>query len=297
MGYFGGVFALAGVTGPVLGGFFADHLSWRWIFWINLPIGLAAMVVVTANLRLPLPTAQRRVDYLGGALLVASVSCVMLLSVWGGDRYAWGSPEIAGIASAAVGLGILFVWRQRRAPEPMLPLRLLENRVVAVAAAIGFAISAAMFVATIFLPLFLQAVLGVSATNSGLAIAPTMAGVAISSIIAGRRMTATGKYKRYLVLGATITVVVIAALTQLDEETPAVARLGADIGPAIADNPRQIQALSEPLRSDVITVMASSISTVFAAALPLIVLAFVFALVMRELPLRETTRTAEPKPG
>ncbi len=361
MGYFSGVFALAGVTGPVLGGFFADHLSWRWIFWINLPIGLVAMVIVTANLRLPLPTADRRINYLGGALLVASVSCVMLVSVWGGDRYAWGSAQIGGIASAAIVLAILFVLRERRAPEPMLPLRLLQNRVVAVAAAIGFVISAAMFVATIFLPLFLQAVVGVSATNSGLAIAPTMAGVTISSVVAGRRMTATGRYKRYLVLGAAITVFVVAALTQLDRDTPAAAvgvamfgiglglglvfpilnlasqnsvaysdigtatstvrfaqslggtfavagagalltarlasgltGLGTDLAPAIADTPRQIQSLAEPLRSEVITVMADAISAIFVASLPLVTAAFVFALLMRELPLRETTHTPAP---
>lgn len=361
MGYFTSVFAFAGVSGPVLGGLFSDHLSWRWIFWINLPIGLAAMLIVTANLRLPLPTVERRIDYLGGALLVASVSCVMLVSVWGGSRYGWSSRQILGLGSAAVVLSAWFLAQERRTPEPMLPLRLLHNPIVAVAAGIGFVISAAMFVATIFMPLFLQAVAGVSATNSGLAIAPTMAGVTISSVTAGRRMTTTGRYKPYLVWGAALCVLAIAALTQLDQRTSTVAiglamfviglglgmvfpilnlaaqnavaysdigtatstvrfaqslggtfavtgagallsarlssglaALSADIDPArIADSPRQIRALAEPLRSDVIAVLADSVSFVFQAALPLILVAFGLSLVMRDLPLRETTRTPE----
>ncbi|MGI8794683.1 MAG: MDR family MFS transporter [Acidimicrobiales bacterium] len=220
MGYFSAVFALAGVAGPVLGGFFVDQLSWRWIFWINLPLGVIAMAVVTRNLRLPMPKVARKVDYLGGALLVTSVTALMFVSVWGGNRFPWRSAPIAGLATAGVVLGIVFVLQERRAPEPMLPLRLFGNPVVRIAVAIGFLISAAMFVSTVFLPLFLQTVVGLSATRSGLYLAPTMLGVTISSVFCGRRMTATGRYKPYLVFGSVVAALMIMALSRIGPSTP-----------------------------------------------------------------------------
>lgn len=220
MGYFSAVFALAGVAGPVLGGFFVDHLSWQWIFWVNLPLGAIAMAVVTRNLHLPLPKIARSIDYLGGLLLVTSVSALMFVSVWGGERYEWKSPQIIGLGVSAVVLAGLFLLQERRATEPMLPLRLFRNQVVRVAVGVGFMISAALFISTIFLPLFLQSVVGVSATSSGLLIAPTMVGLTMSSIFAGRRMSATGRYKPYLLAGCVVVAVMISSLTQITRTTP-----------------------------------------------------------------------------
>lgn len=220
MGYFSATFALAGVAGPLLGGLFVDHLSWRWIFWVNLPVGAAAFAVVSAVLRLPAPELDRRVDVTGAVLLVAAVTAVMGVSVWGGDTYPWGSPVIIGLGVTAVAGSVAFVLWERRAPEPLLPMRLLANRVVRAAVGIGFMISAAMFVSTVFLPLFLQAVTGVSATSSGLLIAPTMVGVTLSSIVVGRRMTATGRYRRYLIAGCAMAVATVGVLTTLSPATP-----------------------------------------------------------------------------
>jgi EmrB/QacA subfamily drug resistance transporter len=220
MGYFSGVFAFAGVAGPVIGGFFVDHSSWRGAFWINLPLGVIALAVVSANLKLPKRTTNRRIDYLGALLLVSAVSCLMLLSVWGGKQYQWVSPQILGLSVATVALSGLFVARERTAPEPLLPLRLFSNKIVRLSVLIGFLISCCMFTSTIFLPLFLQAVAGVSATNSGLLIAPTMAGVTISSLVAGRRMTATGRYKRYLMVGIVLAAATVGGLSLLRATTP-----------------------------------------------------------------------------
>lgn len=204
MGYFSGTFALAGVAGPVIGGFLVDAINWRWIFFVNLPVGLIAFLVVSRNLRLDLPVRDHRIDYLGATLLIASVSALLVVTSWAGPERGWSSPTSLWLAGAGLLGGVVFVMWERRAPEPMLPLHLFSNRIFTVCAITSFLISASMFLATFFLPLFLQAVKGVSATSSGLLLAPVMAGVTISSIVAGRATTRTGRYKRWLVLGSGI---------------------------------------------------------------------------------------------
>jgi len=200
MGYFSAVFALAGVAGPLLGGFAVDHLSWRWIFYVNVPIGLAALVITSSVLHLPIQRRPHQIDYLGAALLVAAVSCVLLVSVWGGNEYAWGSAPIVGLAAAGLVLLVAFLAQERRAAEPILPLRLFRVRTVAVGFTVTALTGGAMFGAVVFLPLFLQVVSGVSATNSGLLLSPLMLSLTVVSIVSGRLISRTGRY-RWLAIG------------------------------------------------------------------------------------------------
>jgi EmrB/QacA subfamily drug resistance transporter len=218
-GYIGSVFALSSIAGPLLGGFFVDHLGWRWVFYINLPIGLVALVVTGIVLDIPSYRKEHRLDYRGAAALVAGVSCALLVTVWGGSEYAWSSPTILGLSAAALVLLGLFVLQERRAAEPILPLRMFRNRVFTLTSGIGFIVGLGMFGAIVFLPLFLQVVTGVSATNSGLLLVPMMIGVLTGSIGSGRRITTTGRYKRYPVAGTAIMAVGLFLLSTMDPTT------------------------------------------------------------------------------
>ena len=163
MGLIGSVFAIASVAGPLLGGFLVTNLSWRWVFYVNVPIGIVAVVIVTTRLHLHTPHRRHRIDYLGAALLSGGVGALILLATWGGTQYKWGSNEIVGLGIVGVALLAAFVWQERRAAEPLLPLQLFRSRIFSVANAMGFTIGMAMFGAIIFIPLFLQIVYGVSA--------------------------------------------------------------------------------------------------------------------------------------
>lgn len=218
-GYIGSVFALASVAGPLLGGWFVDNLTWRWVFYINVPIGLAALVVVAIVLDLPAARSNRSVDYLGAVLLVSSVASLLLVTVWGGNEYEWTSPTIVGLGIAAVALLVAFVIQEGRAEEPILPLRLFQNRVFTLTAVAGLIIGLSLFGAVVFLPLFLQVVTGVSATHSGLLLVPLMAGIVGSSVVSGRLITRTGRYKRYPVAGTAIMCVGLFLLSTMGPGT------------------------------------------------------------------------------
>jgi EmrB/QacA subfamily drug resistance transporter len=200
-GYIGSVFAFASIVGPLVGGFFVDNLTWRWIFYINLPLGAVALVVTMAVLRLPFRRQPHRIDLLGAALLVASVVSLLLVAVWGGSTYPWGSPAILGLGAAGVVLAALFLVQEGRAEEPIIPLRLFRIRTVALSAGIMFLVGATLFGAVVFLPLYLQAVLGASATDSGLLLLPLMMGVVTTSIASGRIISRTGRYRWWPVVG------------------------------------------------------------------------------------------------
>jgi EmrB/QacA subfamily drug resistance transporter len=201
-GYFGAVFALASVAGPLAGGWLVDHVDWRWVFYINVPIGLVALFVTASALNLPFVRRDHPIDFAGAVTLVVGVSALLLAMVWGGNEYEWSSPLIVGLLVTGVVVGFLFLWWERRAQEPILPPRLFRNRTFALTSASGFIIGLAMFGGIVFLPLFLQVVVGASATNSGLLLIPMMAGIIGSSVIGGRLITRTGRYKIFPVIGS-----------------------------------------------------------------------------------------------
>src|SRR5438105_7385127 len=218
-GYIQAVFALASVAGPLLGGFVVDHLSWRWIFYVNLPIGVIALLVSSTVLDLPVQPVRRTIDYLGAALLVAAIVSLLLVTVWGGRQYAWGSPQIAGLAVAGLVLLGAFILQEQRASEPVLPLRLFRDPVFDVASASLFLATCSLFAATVFMPLFLQIVTDASATNSGLLLLPVMLGILVTSIGSGRIISRTGRYKLFPVLGFALMTVGLIALSTMNART------------------------------------------------------------------------------
>jgi len=225
-GYIGSVFALSSVAGPLLGGLFVDHASWRWVFYINVPVGLAALVVTGAVLHLPFTRSRRRVDYLGAALLIAAVTTALLVTVWGGNQYAWTSPTIVGLAAATLALAAAFVYQETRAAEPILPLRLFRDRVFTITSLVGLIVGLGLFGAIIFLPLFLQVVSGVSATHSGLLLVPLVAGIVTMSIVSGRLITRTGRYRHFPIIGSALMTGSLFLLSTMTSSTPLPVVLG-----------------------------------------------------------------------
>ncbi len=219
MGFLGAAFAFASVVGPLVGGFIVDNMSWRWVFLINLPVGGAAMVITSAVLRLPVVRRPHRVDWEGAALLVAGVSCLLLVLVWGGVEYPWGSARIVGLGVAGTVMTAAFVVWEGRAAEPILPLRLFRTSIFSVTSIVGFLIGCAMFGGVVFLPLFLQVVTGASATNSGLLLLPLMAGIMTGSIGSGRIVSHTGRYRFFPIASTAVATVGAYLLSTMDATT------------------------------------------------------------------------------
>ena len=219
MGLIGAVFAVASIAGPLLGGFFVEAISWRWVFYINMPIGLLAVLVVVFRLHLHTPSQRHAIDFLGAGLLTGGVSSLILFTTWGGNEYAWGSPVMVGLALAAVALLAAFVLQERRAAEPIIPLDLFRSSIFRVATGLGFIVGLAMFGAIIFIPLFLQLVYGVSPTSSGLRMLPLMAGLLGASVISGRIISRIGRYKPFPIAGTAITALGMFLLSRLEVDT------------------------------------------------------------------------------
>ncbi|RVX40590.1 EmrB/QacA subfamily drug resistance transporter [Nonomuraea polychroma] len=219
-GIMAGIMSLAMIAGPLVGGFITDHLDWRWAFYVNLPVGAVALVLIVAKLHLPKLHNKVRIDWAGAVLLSISITAMVLITTWGGNEYAWGSWQILGLAATAVLTLVAFVLVERKADEPIMPLQLFRIRNFTLISAIGFLLGFAMFGAINFLPLFQQTVQGASATNSGLLLLPMMGAAMVVSLVVGKAITSTGKYKIYPVLGGVGMAAGMWLLSTMDVGTP-----------------------------------------------------------------------------
>ncbi|MEA2314625.1 MAG: hypothetical protein QOI03_1317 [Solirubrobacteraceae bacterium] len=217
-GYIMATFAVAAAAGPLLGGLLVDHVSWRWVFYVNLPVG--ALALAGLHLRLPAANVQAprsRLDIAGAALLAAAASALMLACIWGGQRYPWGSAEIVGLLGASALAATALIVRTRRIADPIVPLVLIRNRSVALASGALFLVTATMFSITVFVPLFLQTTTGATPTQAGLLLIPMMVGITLSTNVSGRLIQRTGRYKIFPVVGLAMIGAALTALAVLVE--------------------------------------------------------------------------------
>jgi EmrB/QacA subfamily drug resistance transporter len=219
-GLFGAVFGAASVLGPLLGGLFTEHLSWRWVFYVNLPVGVIALAVIATVLHIPVRAQKHTIDYLGTFLIASVATCLVLVASLGGTTWGWGSPRIIGLAVLGVVLAVVFVSVERRAAEPVLPLKLFGIRTFTLSAVISFIVGFAMFGAMMYLPTFLQVVQGVSPTMSGVHMQPMVAGLLLSSTVSGQIVSRTGRWKVFPVAGTAVTALGLLLLHQLDVDSP-----------------------------------------------------------------------------
>ncbi len=363
-GYFGAVFGLSSIAGPLLGGWLTDAVSWRWIFYINLPLGLFALVITSMALKMPVVKREHKIDYFGASVIVAAVTSLLLYLNWAGEHYGWSDPRALGFVIAAVVLSVAFVFIELRVSEPIIPMRLFLNPIFRIGNLFTFLIGFAMFGGAIYLPLFFQTVLGMSPTRSGLAMLPMVAGMFSMSITSGLLITKTGKYKIFPIIGSCILIVAMFLLSTIHYDTPYwniaiyaflfgiglglammtivtpvqnavefrdmgvttstitfLRSLGGAIGVALfgaimnsrlttylseelggqvgamsggeinTNNVQAIQALPEPVRTEVLTAYTHAITDIYLYSIPIIVVALVVVLFFKEIPLR--TRAAE----
>lgn len=220
MGIFGAVFGIASIVGPVTGGYITDNLSWRWVFYVNIPVGLvAAVVLLVAMPHLRDRSVKRKIDFIGAATLVAAVVSLLLALTWGGNTYPWVSPQVIGLMAFSVAMLLVFRAVERRAPEPVLPPTLFANRIFNVAMGVTFLTGISMFGAIIFLPLFIQAVIGASATSSGAVLTPMMLSVVVGSAVSGQIISRTGHYRFLGVAGVVLLTVGLYLFSRMGTDT------------------------------------------------------------------------------
>ena len=219
-GYFGAVFGVSSVAGPLLGGWFTDGPGWRWIFYINLPVGIAALVITSIALKMPVVRREHRIDYLGATVIVAAVAALLLYLNWAGGAYGWTAPGPLALVVAFVALAVAFVCIEIRTVEPIIPMRLFRNPIFSVGNTFGFLSGVAMFGGIIFLPLYFQAVMGMSPTRSGLAMLPMILGLLITSMGSGLLITKTGRYKIFPIIGSAVLIPALILLARLGVATP-----------------------------------------------------------------------------
>lgn len=218
-GYFGAVFAVSSVVGPLLGGLFTDHLSWRWVFFVNIPIGLLALVAIATRLHLPVHRSTHRIDFAGAGLLSVSIITLLLATVWGGIDYPWASAQIIGLFAVSVISALLFIWRERLAKEPILPLSLFKNEIFSVTTILSFIVGMVMFGAIIFIPEYQQIVRGDSATKSGLMMLPLVAGMMVASVTSGRLISKYGKYRKFPIIGSAVIILAFWLFSHIAADT------------------------------------------------------------------------------
>jgi EmrB/QacA subfamily drug resistance transporter len=237
--YFSTVWSVSTLGGPMLGGFLVDALSWRFVFWINLPIAVLGLIICNSALKkLPVHGRTTKIDYLGAALMVPAIVALLLVTTWGGTEFPWSSPVVLGLLALALALGTLLILQELRAEDPLLPLRLFRGNVFVIGNSLAFLMGAASVGATIFLPLFLQVVIGATASNSGLLITPMMIGITIGATFTGRFIRYTGRYKMVPLIGLGIAAASFLLFLGVERGTPAalyalyMTALGFGLGPA-----------------------------------------------------------------
>ncbi|MCW4386288.1 MFS transporter [Salinibacterium sp. SYSU T00001] len=364
LGPLGAIFGISAVAGPLLGGFFVDHLTWHWAFYINIPIGIGAFLIAWLALRLPSKRAEKKIDILGVVTLSIATTCLIFFSEFGGNAdHGWGASETWVWGAGMVLAALAFVWVEYKAVDPIIPLSFFRNPIFVNATAIGLTLGLGMFAAIAFVPTFLQMASGTSAAASGLLMLPMMVGVMGTSIFSGLAITKTGKYKVYPIVGTMVTILAMLLFTGLTADTPIWlicvylflfgAGLGlimqvvvlvvqnavpaGDIGSATSTNnyfrevgaalgvavfgalftnrlsenltavftgagadsaeagaaastldPQTLHELPEAVRDGIVTAYADSLAPVFWYLIPFLVIAFVLALFLKQIPLSDT---------
>jgi len=216
-GLFGAVFGLATIIGPLLGGFFVDHLTWRWIFYINLPTGMLALAVLAVALPSRPSNRRHTIDYLGAALLSFALTAIILATSLGGNSFPWGSPFIVAMSAGAVISVLAFIAVEARSPEPILSLSLFRDRTFTITSAVGLIVGLSLFGSVTYLPIHLQLVKGESPTGSGLQLMPMMLGMLVTSVVSGRLISRWGRYRPFPIAGTILMTIGLLLMSQFNQ--------------------------------------------------------------------------------
>ncbi len=348
-GYVTTLYAISSVIGPLIGGLIVDNVSWRWIFWVNVPIGALALIITSITMKIPVDKIQRKIDYVGTLLLIGAVSSLILVISWAGEEYGWTSSTSLLLFLMAGTLTVGFIYWEPRAAEPLIPPRLISIRTIQIMIPLLMLFGVGMLGTNAFIPLFLQAVTGVTPTQSGLLLLPMILGVLAAALIAGRMIERTGRYKNWMLSGAALMTAGMTVLSLMNHSGTGLAAgligmfvmgfgtgslgpvsttvvqnsvehqdlaiatsmitffrsLGGAIGlavcgamfnvfarnkvePQFISNPRLVKKLPEPQKSHVLDALSDSITGTFKWTIPAMILIFVLATMIKEIPLRET---------